>query len=143
MTLDKAALKAAIEDLGPQDTRAHAAAAWATAMGDYAAGIVPASTTVGAAKAALETALTHAFGQASAAPEMETAFAAFAATLGGGMTGYTPTPPPGEVGFATRFATNRSSASVAATAVADAIDDWLTTGSSELIAPPNTVVTWS
>lgn len=147
MTLNKATLKSALEGIGPKATIAAAAQAWATAVGNYAAGIVPTSTpaAVASAKAALQSALATAFGKANAAEDMETAFEAFATTVAGGMTGYSPTviPASGGIGFAHLFETNRSSASDAATALSDAIHEWLKTGSSTLIATPNTVVTWS
>lgn len=145
MTLNKAGLKTALQNLGAQATTAGAAGAWAAAVGDYASGIVPASTTVGAATAALQTALAAAFAQPSAAADMETAFESFATSVAGGMTGYTPTviPASGGIGFAALFATNRSSASGAATVVSNAIDNWLTTGSSTLIVEPHAVVSWS
>jgi len=75
---------------------------------------------------------------------MEAAFAAFAVTLGGGMAGHAPVPPPGPVGFAGIFAQPQSAThATAATAVASAIDTWLRTGIGTLIAPPNTAIPWS
>lgn len=128
-------------------TRSACAQAWADAMESYAADIVPVSTTVAAAAAALATALDSAFGAGSVsavAAAMETAFAAFATSVGGGMAGYTPTPPATPVGFAALFAPPYpESRQDGVDAVADAIDAWLTTGTATLVAPPNTVLTWS
>lgn len=131
----------------PPDTRALCAQAWADAVKAYAAGIVPPSTTVTAAAATLSTALAGAFATVEApyaGPAMETAFAAFAVTVGGGMTGYTPTPPAGTVGFADQFAGAAPETHAdAADAISGLIHDWLTTGTSTLIASPFTVVPWS
>jgi hypothetical protein len=143
MSLDAGGLADDLEAIGPQPTIASAAAAWASAVGAYAAGIVPSSATVAAAAAALQTALATAFAAPNAAPGMETAFGAFGVTLGGGMAGFTPTPPAGPVGFALLFTSPTGDASAAAQDVADAIHTWLTTGTATLIAPPNTVTPWS
>ncbi len=128
----------------PPPTSAACAQAWAAAVQAYAAAIVPASATVTAAAATLASALSAAFQTPAAAPGMETAFAAFAATVGGGMAGYAPTPPPAPVGFATQFAGPFPATHAdAASQVADLIHAWLTTGTGTLIAPPFTVVPWS
>jgi hypothetical protein len=75
---------------------------------------------------------------------METGFAAFAAAVGLGMAGYTPVPPAAPVGFATQFAGPKPEThAAAAQEIASLINDWLTTGSATLIAPPFTVVPWS
>lgn len=127
-------------------TRIACAQAWADAAQAWAAGIVPASTAVTAAAASLATALNSAFGGASSAAvasAMESAFLAFATAIGVGMAGYTPVPPPGPIGFSTLFATNASTRQAGVDKVADALDTWMRTGSSTLIAPPNTVVDWT
>lgn len=105
---------------------------WADAMGNYASAIVPPSATVSAAKATLETALAAAFALPAAAPSMETAFAAFAATVGGGMApAFTATPPAGAVGFATQFAAAAPAThAIAAAAVGGIIDTWMKSGSA-------------
>src|SRR5690606_15765077 len=127
-------------ELSATATRTACAQAWADALEAYATAIVPPSTTVTAAAAALATALDGAFAQPSALAAMETAFAAFAGAVGGGMAGYTPTPPPAPVGFASLVAGgNVDSHEDAAANWADLIDAWMTTGLSTLIAPPNTV----
>jgi hypothetical protein len=129
-------------------TFAAASLSWANAVQTGVTAIVPASTTVAAATTALRTALTAAFNHYTspyAAPHMETAFAAFAVTLGGGMAGagFTATPPADEVGFATLFNKTYATHAAAAQAVSDALVTWLKTGTATLSAPPGTVVNWS
>ena len=115
----------------PPATEALCAVDWADAVEAYAVGIVPASTTVAAAAAVLSIALAAAFQLPAAAPAMETGFATFAITVGGGMAGFVPTPPPGIVGFAAQFAGPKPAThAAAATAVGGIIDTWLRTGSS-------------
>jgi hypothetical protein len=157
MPLDTAALGSAIEDLfvdppKPSDPSNVAAAkaecdsacaaAWADAMKAYASDVVPPSTTVEAAAATLEGALPAAFKGAPAT--METAFAAFALTVAGGMAPtFTGVPPAGPVGFAALLAAVVTDRSAAAAAFAAKIDTWFRTGTATLVAPPNTVSTWS
>lgn len=145
MPLDLAALKDELENCfaDPPATAADCAQAWADAIESWCSSIVPASTTVTAAAGALATSLTTAFAGTDAAAAMETAFAAFAAAVGGGMAGYTATAPPGPVGFATQFDTKPETHADAAEQIGDLIHDWMTTGSSALVAPPNTVVSWN
>src|SRR5687768_8591443 len=87
-------------------TRLACAQAWADAAQAWAASIVPVSTTVAAAAATLAAALNTAFGSGTVAASMEAAFLAFATTIGTGMAGYTPVPPPAPIGFAAMFTTN-------------------------------------
>jgi hypothetical protein len=145
MPLVEATLKSAIEAIGPQATIASAAAAWASAIGSYASSILPASGTVAAAQTTLQTALAAAFATTAAAGPMEAAMFAFATTVAGGMAGFTPTTIPvlGGIGFASLFATPRSTAAAAAEAIATAIHDWMTTGKSTLSVPPATLTPWS
>lgn len=145
MTLSKTGLKSALQAIGPQPTAASAAAAWAGAIVAYASSIIPASGAVSGAHASLQSALQAAFAGESAAADMETAMHTFVTTVAGGMAGFMPTviPALGGIGFATRFAVNRSTAAAGATEIADAIDDWFGTGSSTLIAPPNTLTPWT
>lgn len=120
------------------------AQAWANAMVSYASPIVPASTTVQAAGTALAGSLASAFAAPSAIPGMESAFSAFAASVGLGMVGFAPAPPPAPVGFAQQFSGPKPAThSAAAQAIAGLIDAWMRTGLSTLLAPPNTVVPWS
>lgn len=125
-------------------TRLACAQAWADAMGQYAAAIVPASTTVAAAAATLATALNTAFSAPAAAAGMETAFAAFATTVGSGMApAFTGTPPPAPVGFAAIFAmTPPSTRQDGVDRVADAIDLWIKTGVATP-SGPGSPVNWS
>lgn len=151
MPLNATAFKDAIAALKGDNspaTVAAAAQAWADATQALAAGVIPASTTVAAAAATLKAEFESAWSQTTstaAASKLETGFAAFAATVGGGMTagGYTGTPPAGQVGFASLLSTNQPSLDDAAQAWADAIKTWMETGTGTLIVPPNTVVPWS
>lgn len=123
----------------PPPTADECAAELAQAVGAYAADIIPASTTVASAAATLETALKSAYAQPSAIAPTESAFTAFASTVGSGMAGFTAVPPSGPVGFATMDASTRSGAFEA---LADKIDTWLKTGT----ATPSgggTTVFWS
>lgn len=133
MPLLPAGLSSDLEALAadPPDTAAGCAQAWADAMETYAAGIVPASTTVSAAAAALAAALTGAFEARPAAALLETAFLTFATTVGGGMAGFTPTPPPGPVGFVALFAgPNATTHAAGAAAMSGIIDTWMRTGTA-------------
>ena len=114
----------------PPSTVAACAADWAAAVEAFALGVVPASATVAAARAALEASLVGAFGTTDAAPLMETAFAAFAVTVGGGMAGFVPTPPPAPIGLAAQFLVHPPTHAAAATAVATLVDTWMRTGSA-------------
>lgn len=146
MPLDLAGLKEELETVFADPPATHVAAgqAWGNAVGAYAAAIVPASTAVSAAAATLGTALGSAFALSDAIPSMETAFAAFATAVGAGMAGYTPTPPAAPVGFAAQFAgPDPDTHAEAADQIGQLIHDWLTTGTSTLATPPNTVVPWS
>lgn len=146
MPLNLGALSSGLQSLfaAPPDDAAGCASGWASAVESWAAGIVPASTTISGATSTLNGALSSAFSAPNAAPAMESAFAAFAVTVGAGMAGYTPTPPPGPVGFATQFAGAKpATAAAAATAIASRIDTWMRSGLGTLIAPPNTPTPWS
>jgi len=154
MPLDTSALGSALGDLfesppdgdGDQAAGRNACArAWADAMKGYAAGVIPASTTVSGAAAALKSALVGAFGSADGAGAMEQAFAAFAGAVAGGMPagGWAGVPPPAPVGFAALLATMQPSRGAAAAAWATKIDTWMRTGTATLIAPPNTPINWN
>lgn len=128
------------------ETLADCAKAWADAMAAYVESIVPPSTTVAAAAATLETALIAAFQTPAAAPLMETAFTAFATSVGGGMVaaGFTGVPPATPVGFAALFILPPPQTREEGVArVAQKIDTWMRTGTAALIAPPNTVTPWA
>jgi hypothetical protein len=142
MPLDKPELKSQLEDLfsNPPATEAECAAALGVAMGAYAAAIVPASTTVSVAAAAIPAALAGMSAPGAALAKLESALAAFALAVGGGMGAFVPTPPPGPVGFATLVGFPGTH-SAAAQAFADLIDTWMRTG---LGTPPfGPVVPWS
>lgn len=145
MPLDPVSLQSGLEAVAadPPATVAACAQAWADAAQVHAAAVVPGSTTVTAAAATLSTALAAAFDLDDAAPAMETAFAAFAATIGGGMTGFVATPPPGAVGFAAQFAGPKPSThAAAAAAVGTLIDTWMRTGTATPSGGGSTV-NWS
>jgi len=148
MALNLANLQADIEALAenPGDTIAACAQQWAEAVGSYASGVVPASTTVATAQTALQAALTAAFATPAAAAAMELAFTAFATTVALGMVGagFTGVPPPGPVGFAAQFAGAKPTTHAqAGQQLGTLIDAWMRTGTAVLIAPPNTPVTWT
>ena len=146
MALNKVALTTALTSLfsNPPDSIDGCAAAWADAMESYATSIVPASTTVPAAASDLEAALKTTFvnnGSTAMLTTLESDFLTFATTVGGGMTGYTSTPPPGLVGFSTIG--NADTHATAAANFANKIDTWMKTGIATLIVSPYTVVNWS
>jgi hypothetical protein len=145
MALNVVGLESDLAELfaDPPATIALCAQAWASAMQAYASGIIPASVTVTAAAATLQSSLVSAFGsQGGAAALMETAFAAFAVTVGGGMAGFVATPPPAPVGFATLGSAQPDTHSGAAEDWAQAIHSWMITGSATptIGGPP---VLWS
>jgi hypothetical protein len=113
-------------------------------MQSYAVTIMPPSASVAAAVSTLSGALASAFAAPAAAPGMESAFAAFATTVGGGMAGFAPIPPPAPVGFASQFAGPYPETHEAAgDQIGTLIHSWMSTGSSTLIAPPNTLTPWT
>lgn len=118
---------------------------WADAVKAYASGLVPPSTALDAAAAALAGALGGAFASPSAIGGMESAFAAFGASVALGMAPtFTGVPPAGPVGFAAQFGgAAPPTHGAAAGAIAGRIDAWFKTGSAVLVAPPNTTTPWS
>lgn len=131
MPLDKDGLASALTQVAadPPPTSAECAQAWADAMKAYAENIVPVSGAVSTAAGELASDLAAAFNSGAAAPLMETAFSKFAGTVGGGMVGYTPTPPPAPVGFATQFLSPfPETHPEAGSAIADLVHGWMTTG---------------
>jgi len=148
MPLNIAALQSGIRDVAanPPDSVLLCAQAWADAMKTYAAGSIPASTTVEAAAAALTSALTSAFGSPSAGPAMDVAFTTFATTVGTGMAaaGFAAVPPATPIGFASQFSGPKPEThDQAASQYASLIDAWFRTGIATLIAPPNTPTPWT
>ena len=147
MPLDPDGLASALADIAadPPETSAGCAQAWADAMEDYAAGIVPLSSDVSSAAATLAGALATAFASPAAAPGMGTAFAAFATTLSLSMAGFVGSPPPGPVGFATQFLVTPPPATHAAagSALAGIIHTWMTTGTATATAPGSVPQNWA
>lgn len=146
MPLNPASLQSALETLfaEPPMTAAECAQAWADAVGDYASGIIPASTTVPAATTALMAALQAAFESPSAPTDFDLAFTAFAATVGAGMLpAFSAVPPAAPLGVATLLATSSPTHAVAAASFASLIDVWFKTGTAALVAPPFTVLPWT
>jgi hypothetical protein len=147
MPLIVAGLQSDLESLftNPPNNVAACAQQWANAIGAYASGIIPPSTTVTAAQAALQSALAGAFVSPAAAPVMDAAFTAFAAQVGLGMApAFSGVPPVAPVGFATLFAPpNPQTKAEAAARFASTIDAWFHTGIATLVAPPNTPQPWA
>lgn len=146
MPLNPAGLQSALETLfaEPPLTASECAQAWADAVGDYAAGIIPASTTVPAATTALMAALQAAFESPAAPTDFDLAFTAFATTVGAGMLpAFSAEPPPLPLGVATLLATSSPTHAAAAASFASLIDVWFKTGVATLVLPPNTAVPWS
>lgn len=148
MPLDPTGLESDINAIVNPATQAAAAQDWADAMDSYAGGIFPASTTVSAAAATLKTAMEGAFAlfdPVSTAAALESAFAAFAGTVSGGMApAFTGTPPPAPVGF-TPLVTNIQPDKATASALwATTIDTWMKTGLAQVAGgPPPPPVPWS
>lgn len=146
MPLVASALETSLEALSdsPGATIADCAQLWANAVQAYAAPVFPPSLTVAAAGTALAGQLTAAFAQPSAIPTMETAFTAFALSVGGGMAPtFIAVPPPAPVGFAQLFAEPYPEThAAAAQKVSAAIDVWMRTGTATpaIGGPP---VPWS
>lgn len=109
---------------------------WAEALEKAVTPISPASSTVAAAKAAFQAA---AVGMYASGAVFSAAVAAFAATLGGGMTGYTATPP-AALFVPTAVSTNHADA---CGEMATQLVAWLGTGTATLIGPPFTTVNWT
>ncbi len=146
MPLNASALSSGLASLfsNPPPSAGGCAQQWASAVQSWCVGIIPASAAVSGAVSTLQGALASAFAAPDCAPALESAFAAFAVTVGGGMAGYVPTPPPAPVGFAAQFGGPKpATASEAASDIASLIDTWMKTGIGTLIAPPNTPQPWS
>ena len=145
MPLDTTKLYDGLLDVAssPGPDIASCAQQWADAMKEYASAIVPASTAVNAAAAALKTALEGAFAAGAAPPGMETAFATFATSVGAGMApAFVATPPSGPVGFATQFAKPfPATHEAAATALSGLINTWMKSGTAT--PPGGTPVNWT
>jgi hypothetical protein len=118
---------------------------WGAAMKDYAASLVPLSTTIESAAATLGGALGGAFANASAIGGLEAAFSAFGVAVALGQApAFAGIPPAGLVGFAAQFGGPAPEThGAAASAIAGRIDAWMKTGSATLVAPPNTSTPWT
>lgn len=147
MPLDPVGLQSDLESLfaEPPETAAECAQAWSDAVGSYAAGVVPASSAVAAAAAAMTASLLSAFQSPAAAVGFDAAFTTFGAAVALGMApAFTGTPPPAPLGIATLLSATQVSHAAAAAAFASLIDTWMRTGSAVLVAPPFTVIpAWS
>lgn len=146
MPLDPTALQSALEALfsEPPPTAAECASAWAAAARDHALGVVPPSTAVASAATALEGALASAFESPDAIAPFDAAFASFAAAVGVGMApAFAAVPPPAPLNVASLLGAPAASHAAAAAAFAALIDAWMKTGTATLVAPPNTLVTWT
>jgi hypothetical protein len=147
MPLNPSGLQSALESLfaDPPPSAAECAQAWSDAVASYAAGVIPASTTVAAAAAALTAPLQSAFGSASGAPAFDAAFTSFAVTVAAGMLPlFTGVPPPAPLGIASLLSVSQETHADAAAVFAALLDTWLKTGSASLVLPPNTFVpAWS
>ena len=144
MALNRAALESGIAEVctAPAGDAAGCAQQWADAMGEYASAIVPVSPAVAGAVATLAGSLAAAFSSPAAAPGMESAFKAFAATVGAGMAGFVPTPPPSPVGFASLFGQPPpATGAAAASSMANLIDAWMRTGTAT--PPGGSPIPWS
>lgn len=145
MALNKAGLITSLTTLfsDPPTTLVDCADDWGDAVQSYASSIVPASTTVTAASTTLKTTLATTF-QNNDSPSMlttlEANFLTWATTIGGGMAGFTPTPPPGSIGFSSL--SDASSHSIGATNFANKIDTWMKTGTAYTL-PSGPLVNWS
>jgi len=160
--LDKSTLKAAIKAIEqdfnrPVDdedsawfehdmTAEQAANLWADAMEAYASGVLQGGSGAATGRAPLASALKTAFEAHAPTPvalaaAMELAFTAFATAVATGMASTTPipftgVPPVGPVGFASLLAAPSQTAEASATALSNAIDTWMKTGSATPNTPP-------
>lgn len=125
-------------------TDAAACAAWAHAVGVYAAALVPPATTLPAALTALQAGLAGMSAPGGVLTVFPAAFAAFSAALVPGMLpGFISVPPPIPViaappTFATVFAAGIAGApaSVQCGAIAGCIDAWMRLGTAQANTPP-------
>ncbi len=145
MALVKSTLAAALKNIAdnPPTSHAQAASQWANAIVSYASSVTPPSTTVSTGQSALQGVFTTAFASNDAAPSMETAMADFGATIAGGMAPFVAVPPVGSIGFAGLWSGTTDDTQAAADELAEAIDDWMKTGTATNTAVPPVTVNWS
>ncbi len=122
----------------PPPTVPECAALWADIMNEYVTPIVPASTTVTTASAALEVDLIPAFTSGNM-DEIQDAFVTFATTVGTGMAGFVATPP-GPIDMTS--APQADTQAEAAANWAGILDAWLKTGIATPVVP-GPPVPWS
>ena len=144
MTLDKSALQSDLQSLFEKPPRLESECAhlWAEAMKKFATAVGPPSTQVDLAASTME-GLLAGFAQADqAASLLEGAATKFASVVAAGMalapTPYLGVPPAGSVGFAAIFLAPTADPAARATALTNAVDTWMKTGTATLTAPPNT-----
>jgi hypothetical protein len=136
MPLNTPGLQSSIQSLmdDPGASAAECAQSWASLIGSYAAGVIPASVSVAAAQTALQAALLSAFTSApgAGAALFDAALTAFGAAVGTGMApAFVAVPPPAPAGFATQAgASPPQDATAAVTVLASLIDTWMRTGTA-------------
>ncbi len=134
MPLNSSQLESSLESLfaAPPADAGGCGQGWADAVADYAAGLTPPSATVSAAAATLGGALGAAFASPSGIGAMESAFAAFGASVALGQSpAFVGVPPAGAVGFAAQFGGPKPEThGAAASAVASLIHAWMQTGTA-------------
>lgn len=130
MALNPTGAKTTLGNLfaNPVGDEASARSSWKSAIQTLTAAVVPASTTVAAAAATFETAITGFNAPSAAQASLEAALVTFAATVGTGMApAFVATPPVAPVGLS--FPTE-DNAQDAADAIIDTINTWLKTGTA-------------
>lgn len=132
----------------PPETAALCAQQWATIMHNYASTVIPASTTVAAAAAAMVPSLTSIFEtNVEASPTagaMELVFLAFGIQVGAGMApAWVATAPVGQVGFLPLFERGaRTSHREEAITYGNSIHLWMITGQATN-STSGATVSWS
>lgn len=130
MALNPSGAKTTLGNLfsNPVEDEASAIVEWGGAIETLTTAVVPASTTVAAAAATLETALVGFNASNAAQAKLESALVTFAATVGTGMApAFTATPPVAPVGITFP---EEDDAQTAADAIIDTINTWLKTGTA-------------
>lgn len=118
---------------------------WAAAVDAYASKVIPASIAAAIAKTAMAGAMAGASAPGAGTAAIPAAFAAYAATLGGGMApAFVAVPPPAPLSLDPAFAVGMSggSASAVISQIVTIVDTWFRTGTATpaLGGPP---VPWS
>jgi len=130
MAVDPTGLRADLLALceSPPASIALCATDWADAVGDYAAAVVPASTTVAAAATALDTSIAAALALSggAVATALDAAYQTFAGAVFGGMPGGSPSAPASAPGWAAQLLIPQVTHGDGADAFRDLIDTWFT-----------------